>query len=70
MKIWSEYENEEFVVDHFDERYFSFKIRQFDDNRVFGYFIPHSHDEELDFVFEFVFAMDDDHITSKFSINI
>lgn len=70
LKIWSEYENKEFVVDHFDEKYFYFKIRQFDDNHAFGYFISHSHDGELDFVFEFVFVMDDDHITSKFSINI
>ena len=70
LRIWSEYENKEFIVDHFDEKYFNFKIRQFEDNCAFGYFSPHSHDEELDLMFEFEFTIDNDHIASQFSINI
>lgn len=70
LQIWSEYENKELIIDHFDEKYFYFKIRQFESNSAFGYFSPHSHEEELELMFEFDFVMDDDHITSLFSINM
>lgn len=70
LQIWSEYENKELVIDHFDEKYFHFKIHPFEGNSAFGYINPHSHDEELELVFEFNFVVDDDHVTSRFSINI
>ena len=69
LKICSEYENKEFVIDAFEEEYF--KILELKDNKAFAYFNPHSHHEELDFVFEFDFIMDDNgNITSEFSVNI
>lgn len=70
LQIWSEYENKEFVVDHFDEKYFYFNIHQFESNSAFGYFRPHSHGEELDVTFEFDFAVDDERVVSLFSINV
>lgn len=30
MKIWSEYENKNYIVDYFKEDYFDFKVDQFD----------------------------------------
>lgn len=30
LKIWSEYENKNYIVDYFKEDYFDFKVDQFD----------------------------------------
>ena len=69
LKIYSENEDKEFVIDAFEEEYF--KILELKDNKAFAYFNPHSHHEELDFVFEFAFIMDDNgNITSEFSVNM
>ena len=69
LKICSEYENKEFVIDAFEEKYF--KILELKDNRAFAYFNPHSYNERFDFVFEFDFIMDDNgNITSEFSVNM
>lgn len=69
LRMWSEYENKEFVIDAFEEK--NFKISDLKDNKAFASFLPHSHHEELSFVFEFDFIIDDnDNITSEFSVNI
>lgn len=69
LKIWSEDEEKEFVIDPYNEKYF--KIQHFEENQAFAVFKPHSHNEELDFWFEFTFFIHaDDNIISEFNINI
>ncbi|MCI8409196.1 MAG: hypothetical protein HFJ09_08015 [Lachnospiraceae bacterium] len=69
LKIWSEDEGKEFVIDPYNEKYF--KIQHFEEDQAFAVFQPHSHNEELDFWFEFTFFIhEDDNIISEFNINI
>ena len=67
--MWSKNDNKEYVVYHFDITHFHFKIHRFESLSASGYFRPHSHGEELDFMFEFEFVLKDDHVISQFSIN-
>lgn len=69
LKTWSEYENKIYVIDYFVEKYFNFKVDQFDRKSAFGCYIPRSYDEELCFVFEFDFRINGGMFTSQFSIN-
>lgn len=69
LKIWSEDEEKEFVIEPYNEKYFT--IQHFEDNQVYIVFEPHSHNEKLEFWFEFHFLINEnDNIISKFNINI
>ena len=69
LKIWSEDEEKEFVIDPYNEKYFT--IQHLKGNQAFGVFEPHSHNEKLEFWFEFHFLINEnDNIISEFNINI
>lgn len=70
LKIWSEYENKNYIVDYFKEDYFDFKVDQFDRKKAFGSYVPHSYGEELCLLFEFDFKVKGEVYTSQFSINV
>lgn len=66
--MWSEAEHKEYVIDHFDEKYFI--LHWIKEKSAFGSFMPHSYGETLDFLFEFEFVLEDHHVICNFSMNI
>ena len=71
LEMWAEDEEREFVVDRFDASRLDDEIEVEDDDRAFASYSPTNSGEQLDFWFEFDFAVGGDgKVAAKFNVNV